>query len=463
MIGNEISKLFVTIGAETSGFQKGIQGMSANLRKAGAIMTGVGAAITGSMIAITKQWANAGDEVQKLAEKTGFSTERLSELRYMADLSGTSLGTLETGLKRMATVIFDANSGMQSAVDSFSALGLSIQDLMGLNPEEQFNKIIGALANIEDPTIRAALAVELFGRAGTDLLPLLAEGSEGMNRMAQEARDMGVVFGREAADSAARFNDAITKVKTAFQGAGASVAENLAPILSDFLEKVAKVIAAMSQWAKEHPGLVKAIVLVVGALGAFMMAVGPILMVLPGIMALISGITAALPFLGAAFAVLTGPVGWAIAAFAALIAIGVLVYKNWDTIKEKATEIWGGIVSFFRNAWQSIVGTFESSINWIVDKINWFIEQLNKIPGVNLGELNKVSFGLPSFASGGIVPGAIGEPQLAVVHGGEFISPSSPGSGVTVNVYGLSVREEADIHKIARELQRELQLRSRYV
>lgn len=89
--------------------------------------------------------------------------------------------------------------------------------------------------------------------------------------------------------------------------------------------------------------------------------------------------TAATTAFGAAVAFLTSPIGIAIAAVAALIAIGILVYKNWDTIKEKAIEIWGAIrdwfkktiekiKEFFSGLWKGIKETFANVGSWFKEK-----------------------------------------------------------------------------------------------
>jgi len=279
----ELSKLFVAIGAKTGEFDKAMGNMSAKMKKVGAGMTAMGAAITGTLMATTKKWAEAGDEVQKLALKTGFSTESLSELRHAAELSGAELTTVEKGVKRMAKAISDANDGMATYVRAFDKIGLSAQELIGLSPEKQFEKITMAIAELEDPTIRAAVAQDLLGRAGTDLLPMLTQGADGMAAMRQEAHDLGIVFDQEAADAAAELNDNMLRMKRAFAGVGAAVAETLAPILTDLVGKLTAVIKKVVDWTKAHPGLTKMITIATGALGALMAVLGPLLMILPGL------------------------------------------------------------------------------------------------------------------------------------------------------------------------------------
>ena len=192
-----------------------------------------GSAILGFGISSIKTFAETGDAIQKMALRTGFSTEALSELGFAAEQSGASLETIEKAAKRMAVTILDANMGLSTAVDALDLLGLSVKDLEGLAPEEQFLTLLNAIGGVEDASLRAALAQRIFGRSGTELLPLLANGAEGIARLRQEARDLGIVFSQDAANSAAEFTDAMNELNQAVKGIQFEVGGLLAPHLTD--------------------------------------------------------------------------------------------------------------------------------------------------------------------------------------------------------------------------------------
>lgn len=137
-----------------------------------------------------------------------------------------------------------------------------------------------------------------------------------------------------------------------------TIGNTLMPILKDIMKTVGPIIEKIGAWVKENPKLVKTILMIVGAVGGLLVTLGPILMILGSLLPM-------LPMLGGAFMALLGPVGLIIAGIAALIAIGVLVWKNWDKIKEKATQIWNGIVDFFKGIWDFITNIFKE--HW--DKI----------------------------------------------------------------------------------------------
>lgn len=293
--------------------------MGAGFTKMGMAMTVAGGAIVGALGLMVKKFVTAGDEVHKMALRTGFATETLSELKYAAEISGTNISSLEKGVKKMSKTIIDASDGLTTYQRAFERIGVSYEALLDLKPEEQFLTLADAIASVEDPTIRAAAAQDIFGRAGTQLLPLFSAGVEGMEALRQKARDLGIVFDQEAAEKAARLADAQTTLKASMQGLTMAIAEHIVPILSKFAEGLAGIISKYSAWAKAHPGLAGALTKAVALLGGMLTVLGPILIILPK---LVAGIV----MLKGAFIALAGPIGLAVAALGAL-TIGYLKVK----------------------------------------------------------------------------------------------------------------------------------------
>ena len=327
---------------------EGFAGAVEKHRKAiGVAMVGTGAAITAMGILAVKQTADLGDQMQKMAIRTGFSTESLSELKYIADLGGTSIEGLEVATRKMTQSIVDAGSGMKTAQDDLKRLGLKYEDLKELAPEKQFALVTSRLADMTNKTEQVATAVGLFGRSGTELLPVLQGGSEEMERLRKEAADSGLIITQEAADSSAKFNDSLTTLKGSVGGLTMGLARDLMPILTDLIEKVTNTVKWIKGWAAEHPGLVKVIVIALAVLGPLLTILGSLLLILPGLIT-------AIGLFGAALHLAMGPVGLIALAITALIAAGVLLWKNWDTIKEFAISIWNDIRDFLNETWEGI-------------------------------------------------------------------------------------------------------------
>lgn len=253
-------------------------GIGASLKKhqraIGIGMAAMGTAILSAAALSVKQFAQMGDEIQKMALRTGFSTEALSELRHAADLSGASLAGLEKASRTLSGAILDAGYGLETYVRSFDQLGLSYEDLAKLSPEDQFLAVMEALAKVEDESTRAALATDLFGRAGTQLLPMLSDGAEGLEAMRKEAHDLGIVFDQEAANKAAAFNDALTKLKGSMTGVMLEIGSLIVDYIKPLVDKITEIIKKYIEWRDEHPLLSDAIEKTTLALGALLLVVG---------------------------------------------------------------------------------------------------------------------------------------------------------------------------------------------
>ena len=366
----EIKSLLVKFGAATAdmeaGFKKAdglIQKHKDQIQKVGRAMTVAGAAIVGSLGLMVKGYVSAGDEVHKMALRTSFSTEALSELKYAAEISGASLGDVEKGVKKMSKTIVDAGDGLTTYVRAFDRIGLSAEELMEMSPEEQFDTISKAIAGVENPTLKAAAAQDIFGRAGTKLLPLFAEGEKGLESLRAKAREMGIVFDQEAANKAAALADAVTTLKGSFKGVTNAIAEQLTPIIQGLAEKMTGMVIRVKDWIKDNPVLAGVLVKVAGAVGILLAIMGPLLIMLP---AMSAGFTIL-------WGAITGPVGLVIGAIALVAGAAFAIYKNWEPIKEFFIGLWKSVSGFFVNAFNSIKSKL---LQWAIN----IIGIIEKIP-----------------------------------------------------------------------------------
>lgn len=204
-------------------------------------------------------FANYADSFDKMSQRVGVSTESLSELAYAANLSGTSIERVEESFKGLSQKIVEAVDKGGDAEELFSSIGLSAQDLAASTPEEQFYKVADAIAEIDDPTRRAAVAMQVFGESGRELLPLLSGGSAGLAEMRDEARSLGATVSTESAAMGAQFNDALARVQTTFQGLKNEFAASLAPILTTSATLLGRFSAFVSNLTRECPVLTTAL------------------------------------------------------------------------------------------------------------------------------------------------------------------------------------------------------------
>lgn len=230
---------FASINKSLAGLQSSAMGVKSALAAVGAI--GVG----GAFIALAKSTIDAADNLNKLSQRVGVSVENLSKLQYAAKLSDLSTDQLGDGLRRLAVNLQAAGRGSGEAIEAFRALGFSQRELLNLSPDQALNRLAESFAGIQDGAGKTALAVQIFGRSGADLIPLLNQGSAGLKAMGDEATRFGLVVSSQAARAAEEFNDNLTRLSAQATAFGIQLGNVALPAISRLtLEMRAAVQAA---------------------------------------------------------------------------------------------------------------------------------------------------------------------------------------------------------------------------
>jgi hypothetical protein len=167
------------------------------------------------------------DGIAKAAARTGASTGEFQRLTHAANLSGASAGDLEQAMRNLSRV---AVAGGAAGEAAFERVGLTLDAIKGKRPDEIFRLVASGIAAIENPTERSAAAVELFGRSGTSLLPML----DNLDELAGKLDEINGVINDESLAAAEAFNDAITELKASLQSLVAN--SGLIPWLADAID-----------------------------------------------------------------------------------------------------------------------------------------------------------------------------------------------------------------------------------
>ncbi|MEQ9616669.1 MAG: phage tail tape measure protein [Phycisphaerales bacterium] len=324
--------------------QRRLRAFGAGVRQVGLRLVAAGAAALGPLAATVRIFAKAGDELEKMSRRTGLSVEALSELGFAAEQSGADLETLEKGVRTMQRAVNDLGRGLSTQVDAFGDLGLSIEDLEGLSPEQQFKLIAQRLSQVTDATKRAAIAQQIFGRAGTRLLPLMEQGAAGMEALQQEARRLGLTISTKTAKDAARLTDAFNIVRRVLRITAITVGSALAPALERAAKRVTRIAVVTNEWIKQNKQVVVTaakVALGVVAIGTALIAVGLLLALVGaafgGLAAIVSAAGAALGVVTAALGAVLSPIGLLIAALAG----GVVAFFRFTSAGQAALEFLG--------------------------------------------------------------------------------------------------------------------------
>jgi phage-related minor tail protein len=316
----------------------------------------------------------------------------LARLKTNASAVGQDLGLVEDAFMKITEVTGETDSAVET-VSNLLASGFNDNQLAGVI--EQIN---GAAIKFSDTLKTEGIAdglqetfasgeaigpfAELLERSGVDLdtfntkLQEAQAKGEGANFITKTLAEQG--FG-DVYNKYQELNPEVQKSAEANAQLQKSLAD-LAIVLSPLVVKVTEIVTKFASWAAENPKLVTALTTIGGILatvvGVFM-ALAPVVSVLVNLW----------PILAAAFGAITAPVAGVIAGIAALIAIGVLLYKNWDEVKAYAIKIWEGIKTLLlatwevikagaKNIWNSIKDFFSSIWNGIKSIFNSVIDSI---------------------------------------------------------------------------------------
>lgn len=450
---------------------KGIGGLMGTLLPVGAVA---------GLTAIAKGSIDAADNLNDMSQRTGVAVESLSKFGQAAQDSGSSIDGVAKGMGQLAKRITDPSSAASKAL---SGIGVATRDAQGKvrDLDAVMLDISDRFAKMPDGAEKSALAMQLFGKSGVELIPMLNQGRAALEQyQATISGDM--------AKSADEFNDSLNAIGRSLSGPFNEAVTALLPAITSIAQGIVGIIKAFTAL----PEPVQATLLVIGGLLAALVALAPAISAIVTIGSALAGLFAAggalasagtvIAGLATAFIVLiTGPAG----IVALLVAAGVAIYAFRDQIGtafgavvnfisgafneigkllkagaqaymnyyvkpilgffkglyDGAVAIFGKIGSAIGKAFEAVVGTiksvFRSVLQYLADRvnsaaslINVLIGAFNRLPAPDIPLIPKLS--VPAFAQGGTVD----RPTLAMVGEGgqrEYIIPESKMAAASSN------------------------------
>ena len=360
-----------------------------NLTAAGEAMRGLsmaGAAVVGVLGAMTVKSGQLADDINTLSKKYNISTQDLQMYSLAAEQVDVSVEDIAKTHVKLEKSMASAAKGTGSQAEAFKKLGVAVTDENGnlRDADEVWQETISKLGEMTNETERDALAQQLLGKAAANLNPLIEDGGETYKRVAELFKKYNLeLVDQETLDKANKFNDSLDDIKSmgtlAFSMIGAELAGQLLPVM----EKVVNVVGKIAGWLGN---LNPKVLAVIGAIAGVVAVLAPMLLVAGKIAFAISSIMSLMATLGVSFAALAGPVGIVIAVIAALVAIGIVLYKNWDKIKAKAKDLKDKISTAFKSikdtvskVWESVkqvTSTVWNAIKTVVETVVKFVYTL---------------------------------------------------------------------------------------
>lgn len=274
-----IGALRVVLGADTAALDNGLKEarsrlaqFSAGVGKSMAVAGAAMSAVAVGMAVSVKGAIDEADKFGKMAQSIGVPVEELSKLRHAADLSGVELETLSKGIGRLNRNLVESAQGLKTPQRAFDALGIAIKNADG--SIKSVSQILPDLAEkfskMRDGPEKTAFAMQLLGRAGAEMIPLLNAGKAGLADMMAEAQALGLVIDEKTSKAAEAFNDNLTRLGRVKDGIVTQITARLVPALaalSQVMIDAAKDSSLMQQAADGIAAVLK------GAINAAMTAV----------------------------------------------------------------------------------------------------------------------------------------------------------------------------------------------
>ena len=424
-----LSEQFKQVGSRLESAGKSLRGVSV---AAGAVV--------GSLAAVSVKAGKAADDIATMSKVTGISTDNLQKYSYAADLVDTSVEAIAKANKKLTKNAYSAANGSKAQAEAFEAIGVSVTDANGnlRDSESIFQDVITALGKMENETERDAIAQKLMGKSAAELNPLIEDQGETYKRVSETLAKYDLDYiDEDTIKKAQEFNDELDTMKLLGSVAFSMIGSELAGYLAPALKKVTNYIGKFAKWLSKLDPQVLA---VVGGIAGFVAVLAPLLLTLGKLAFAISNIINVVKLMGGAISLVSaGPLVAIVAAIAAVIAIGVLLYKNWDTIKAKCKQLGDGIKSI----WTSVKTAISNAASAIFDAMTWpyrkawdtiksVVSSIRNLFPINIGNLfSKIK--LPHFSWTWKKLGKfVSIPKISVdwyANGGIFDSPTVAGIG----------------------------------
>ena len=216
--------------------QRNLGGLADAARRVNGVLAGLGVALSAAgLAAMVRSALESADALNKLSQRVGITVEALSTLVPAAELSGVSAQTFETGLKKLATTMFEAATGSEESARRLKALGVEFKNQDGTlrATDAVLLDLADRFQAMPDGAQKSALAVQLFGKSGAELIPFLNQGREGIAALTGEMEALGVQIGGDTAAQAEVFNDSLAKLRLAATSLANRVIEAFLPALNE--------------------------------------------------------------------------------------------------------------------------------------------------------------------------------------------------------------------------------------
>lgn len=243
-VGNLQGRLTEFSGS-VSGFSSQVAGMASAFSKLAGPIAGIASAFFG-VKAAAQAFSNAlsmGSQLDDLSTRTGASAGEMLVLGKAFELAGSSADNVGPTITRLQRFLAEASVSGSEQSETLYRLGLTYQQLAALTPTEQMRLLADRISAIEEPTFKAKAAVDVFSKAGGDLIPLLAKFSGELSKAQGYLGSLPRIMDENAA-AFADLDDNVRAISNKFDQFVAGLITGMVPALNAVADKLANLDAA---------------------------------------------------------------------------------------------------------------------------------------------------------------------------------------------------------------------------
>jgi hypothetical protein len=231
-VANErVGRAILEMASDTAALLRGVDQIEGRMKGAASMISTLGKSIAGAFSvaaigAAIRSYSDLTGQLTDLSAKTGIGVEALQRLKFAAEQNG---GTLEQVTGAVTKLGANLAGGNKSAVGALDALGFSVDKIRNMQPDQAFTAIADAIAKVPDPMDRSKLAMDLFGKSGAELLPMMRGN---LSETAAEAERLGLVMSEDAVAAGDEFGDTMDKLMLVGQALIGQVLEPMIPAIT---------------------------------------------------------------------------------------------------------------------------------------------------------------------------------------------------------------------------------------
>ena len=218
-----------------------LAGVKESLKSMKEMVEAMGIALLAEhLVEAARSAAEFGDRIEHAAQKTGMSAQSLQGLGFAARMSDVDFRSLSIGLTHLSRAMLQTQQGSLQSASAFRSVGLSARQLRSMSLDEVLAKVADRFHATRDGATKTALAMQLFGRSGAELIPLLDRGSEGIDALKAKAKQLGIVMSDEAVRQSAEFADRLKEISAQGQAVTRNLMGELMPAMNRIVDAFLK-------------------------------------------------------------------------------------------------------------------------------------------------------------------------------------------------------------------------------